>query len=342
MFNQSIRMTSVTYEMTAAPLFPDAFSNYLLAFYSPIGSTYYDSSNNTVTAYCPDGEPTDVDVQNMYDLVDAYRDPPYYLSYDQTQINSCPSDWTSTSALQSIGTNQIPTYAQQPQTQYGSLGGVLDTIVWLVEFDMGGPAGDISQNIPFNLVDITTAERIVLGTVNVNTASLFSDSYSNSIAPNRYLKKVKFDELAIHNLNSEGVWQLELEPIDSLRVRAVSQELRWYSIYFDPNIQDHPLLPNNISSFDMYKTPLLDSAKLPVVVDIIPPSWSSVTGPSDPKSSSTECPDQVSDPSDPVSSDPQATSDPVSDPNPSEPVSSDPVSSEPSNPDPSEPVSSAE
>ena len=276
-------MTSISYQVVGTPNDFNALSNYVRAFVSKNCSANlntWDNVNYTIDVYYQN-TPTDDDVQFVIDLIDAYQDPSFFISYQETQINSCQSAWSTSAMRQVLATNQIPAYIIQPMLFNASPGFVINTIKWLVEFDMSGPTLSADSLLVFDLVDITKSTKRVLRSVTLTVSDLRAASFSNDIDPSHSYKNIIFDDLALFNPSNSGIWQLEAVPGDNIRVRTVSQEILWYTIQFSINNSDPPALPVNVPPTEIYKLPsdikpTLGSTSLTVQ----PPSWSAVTGPS--------------------------------------------------------------
>ena len=277
-------MTSESYTLVGTPNDYNALATYLRAYYTPIGASAnlnsQDNVNYTIDIWY-NNEPTDADVQYLMDILNAYQDPPYIVSYSETQINSCLSEWSSSTSAQVLATTQIPAYILQAALMIASPNFVVNTMKWLIEFDLSDPSISNDAQIGFSLVDITNSQKRVLKSLELQVGDLKAASFSNNIQPGHVYKTVTFDDLALENPSTTGVWQLEVTSPEYMRVRTVSQQILWYTIQFGANYTNPPALPINVPPQKMYKLPSNVRTNLgssPVTVES--PSWSSVTGPS--------------------------------------------------------------
>lgn len=227
-----------------------------------------------------DHEPTDEDVQYIFDLLDAYQDAPYVLSYGGAQTSASISEWSVSSTRQVLATHQIPAYVTTPALTTTGRNFVINTIVWLVEFDLSDSQISNASKIAFDLVDITTTEKRTLKSIELSVSDL-EDACSNDIQPTHVYKSITIKDLAIDNPRTTGIWQLEVIPSEHMRLRLVSQHIIWYTITFGVNYQNPPALPIDLPSSEVFKFPdsiVPNLGSGPVTIE--PPSWSSVTGPS--------------------------------------------------------------
>lgn len=343
-------MTSISYRLVGVVNDYNALGVHVQAYLYNNASLYsWDGVNYTIDVYYPYA-PTDEDVQYLVDVLNAYQEPPYFLSYAQTQINSCRSAWSTSAKRQILMTNQIPAYIIQAAMFNAQPSFLINTIKWLLEFDMSDSEVSAETVVAFDLVDISNPTKQVLKSVNLTIGEVRAASFANDIDPSHLYKNVVFDDLVLLNPTTSGVWQLEVVPGDNVRVRTVSQEIMWYTIQFGIDFPNPPALPVKVPPMEVYKlpsdmTPHLGSTN----VTVEPPSWSSVSGPSGenvtveipdpsgyparslPDSDSSSTGTNPSDPSDPSSGPGDGNSpSPSSDPESSTPVSSDPASITPS------------
>ena len=89
-----MHMTTVSYKLVGTPNDFNAFGMYLQAYGNNAQLNSPDFINYTVDVFYPE-PPTDTDVQYMVDVLDAYQDPPYFITYSETQIGSCLSEWST-------------------------------------------------------------------------------------------------------------------------------------------------------------------------------------------------------------------------------------------------------
>lgn len=276
-------MTSVSYKLVGTPNDCMALTAYLQAFVSNNCSANlntWDNINFTIDiSYL--NTPTNQDVQYLMDVLNAYQDPQYFISYQETQVNSGQSAWATSAGSQILATNQIPAYIVQPTMFNVPPSFVINTIKWLVEFDLSDPTYSADAQTSFNLVDISNPTKQVLRSVTLSISDVQAASFSNEVDPFHCYKNIVFDDLALFTPSTSGVWQLEATPAADIRVRTVSQEIMWYSIKFGINYANAPPLPANVPATEVYKLPSdikpqLGSSSL----TIEPPSWSTVTGPS--------------------------------------------------------------
>ena len=179
-------------------------------------------------------------------------------------------------------TLQIPAFVIQPTLLPVSPGFVLNTIRWLVEFDVLEPTVASDALVEFYLVDITNSVKNTLGSVHITIGEVRDASFSNEINPSRLFKTVSFEDLVYDNPSTSGIWQIEVVvPNDQVRLRTVSQEFLWYTLQLVVDNSDPPALPVRVPPQEVFKFPKFSRTHLgsgPVSIE--PPPWSSVTKPS--------------------------------------------------------------
>ena len=183
-------MTSISYPVVGVPNDYKALTKYIQAFISDNCSANlntWDNENYTIDVYYLD-TPTDKDVQYVMDLMDAYQDPPYFLSYQETQINCCQSSWSASAVRQILTTNQIPAYIVQPILFNSSPSFVINTIKWLLEFDMSDPVISDTTTIAFDLVDISNPMKQVLKSLLLTVGEVRAGSLRTTSIPQTFTK----------------------------------------------------------------------------------------------------------------------------------------------------------